>query len=276
MAEPLKKPVFWANLLLLAMLALLVYGSWWIDAGLKDLAIYSGWTLAALSLFLAIYNLRKKIASLPIGRAWYWRRLHSFAGWLTVAVFLIHAGPTPPVGTLHLLMWCLYVVILLSGIAGLWFSLVLPPRIAKGAERLQFERIPNLREAQYARAERVIFEASRDGIGEPLQVFHELHLRDYLGRSREQLRHCFNSAGTAEKVLRELKNIGRYVHDSSRPYVTELEDIIYTKNELDRQFALQNLLRKWTWLHVASNYLSWILIAVHVLLIYTFRGEYGL
>lgn len=246
------------------------------DAGLQDLAIFSGWMLASLTLLLAIYNLRKKVTSLPIGRAWYWRKLHSFTGWLAVVVFLVHAGSTPPAGVLHLLMWWLYVTILLTGMAGLWFSLALPPRIARGRERLQFERIPNLREAQYRRAEWLVLEASGDGIGEPLLEFHKQHLRDYLVCPREQFRHYINSAGSAEKILQELKDIGRYVHPNSHRYVSELEEIIETKHELDRQYALQNLLRKWTYFHVASSYVSWVLIAIHVLLIYTFRGEYGL
>lgn len=276
MAESLTKQSLWVSFLLLTLLVLLIYGSWWMDGGLKDLAIYSGWTLAALSLFLALYNLRKKVASLPVGRAWYWRRLHSFAGWLTVVVFLIHAGPTPPVGALHLLMWCLYLVVLLSGVAGLWFSLLLPPRIAQGGERLQFDRISHLRKSQYRRAEKAVLEASRDEIGEPLQEFYTLYLRDYLGGSRELFRHCIGNAKTSENLLQELRNIGRYIQDSSHNYISELEDIIHTKHELDRQYALQLLLRKWTYVHVGSNYVSWIMISIHILVIYTFRGEYGL
>ncbi len=276
MAESLVKPGLLGSILLFLLLAAIFYARWQLDTELADIAAYSGWTLVILSFLLAIHNLRKKISTLPIGRAWYWRKAHSFFGWLAVAIFFIHAGPLPPDGRLNLLLWLLYFLVLLSGILGLWLTLTLPPRIASGGERLQFERIPHLREAQYRHAERVVLTASADGIGQPLLEFHNAHLRRYLSRSWEFFRHWFNSTKYADRLLHELKNIDRYVDSSSKHYVAELEEIIAIKQNLDRQYALQNILKKWTYIHIALNYMSWAFIIIHVLVVYTFRLEYGL
>ena len=184
--------------------------------------------------------------------------------------------PFAPDGRLNLLLWLLYLLLLLSGILGLWFTLTLPPRIASGGERLQFERIPHLREAQYRHAERVVLTASADGAGQPLLEFHHAHLRPYLSRSREFFRHGFNNAKYADRLLRELKNAGRYFDSSCKHYVAELEEIIAIKQNLDRQYALQNILKKWVYIHIALTYVSWAFIAIHVLVIYTFRLEHWL
>jgi len=261
---------------LLVLMAFVLAGSLQFDAGLRDIAIISGWTLAILSLLLATYNLRKKISSVPIGRAWYWRKAHSFLGWLAVVVFFVHAGPLPPDGQLYLLLWLLYFLLLVSGITGLWLSLALPSHIAQGGERLQYERIPLLREAQSRRAEQVILAASVGGVGQPLMEFHNLHLRPYLCQFRERYRHCVNNAKIAGLLLQELKNIGRYVDSGSRQSVAELEEIIAKKQILDRQYALQGLLKKWIYFHIALNYMSWAFIVIHVFASYTFRLEYGL
>ncbi len=276
MAQSQLKPRFWGSMLLLTLLAFMFYGQRQLDAELADIAILSGWMLVILSFLLSIYNLRKKVSSVPMGRAWYWRKAHSFLGWLAVAVFLGHAGLLPPDGVLNFMLWSLYVLLLLSGILGLWISLALPPRIALGAERLLFERIPHLREAQYRRAEQVILAASSNGAGQPLLEFHAEHLRPYLVCFHEGFRHCVNNSRYAERLLLDLKNIGRYVDSSSRQYVAELREIIEKKQILDRQYALQYVLKKWAYLHIALNYMSWAFVLIHVLVIYTYRLEYGI
>ena len=276
MAQSQLKPRFWGSILLLTLLTIMFYGQWQLDAGLADMAVYSGWTLVILSFLLSIYNLRKKVSSFPMGRAWYWRKAHSFLGWLAVAIFIIHAGLLPPDGLLNFLLWLLYAFVLISGVLGLWISLTLPPRIALGGERLQFERIPHLRQAQYRRAEQVILAASTDGIGQPLLEFHNDHLRRYLGCFREGFRHCINSSKYADRLLRDLKNIGRYIDSSSQQYVAELQEIIEKKHVLDRQYALQYVLKKWAYFHIGLNYMSWAFVLIHVLVMYAYRLEYGL
>ncbi len=276
MAESVVKLRWRGTVFLVLVLAVILYGQWYNDVRLVDVALFSGWLLVGLHILLATYNLRKKISSLPMGRVWYWRRVHSFLGWLTVTFFLIHAGIVPPAGWLNLSLWLMYMLLLLSGILGLWFTLTLPPRIAAGGERIQFERVPHLREAQYRRAEYVVLAASATGGGLPLLEFHNLHLRSYLSRSREYFRHCVNRAEHAGRLLQQLKSIDRHVDPDSRKYVAELEEIIQIKQNLDRQYALQMLLRKWTYVHIALNYTSWVFILLHAFVIYTFRQEYGL
>ncbi|HEX3599041.1 MAG TPA: hypothetical protein VHU84_02800, partial [Lacipirellulaceae bacterium] len=52
----------------------------------------TGYILLAALLFLALYNLRKKLPSLPLGNSATWLQWHLYVGIGSVGVFAMHAG----------------------------------------------------------------------------------------------------------------------------------------------------------------------------------------
>ncbi len=55
---------------------------------LRDTAIGSGWVLLAVMLFLASYNLRKKLTYPPLLTSATWLRLHVYVGVASIVGFL--------------------------------------------------------------------------------------------------------------------------------------------------------------------------------------------
>ena len=71
-----------------AVAAITFAGIAWLQAdygtGLRRTQFFDGWILLAGILFLTLFNLRKKLPMLPLGRASNWTRIHVFTGFFTV------------------------------------------------------------------------------------------------------------------------------------------------------------------------------------------------
>src|SRR5437899_1083043 len=76
------RPRRWLGLGVLA--ALLALSAGWIyllNIALRQAALWSGFALLALVVFLTAFNTRKKLPFLPLLKASAWMRFHNYAGW---------------------------------------------------------------------------------------------------------------------------------------------------------------------------------------------------
>ena len=79
------------NVTVTVFLALVIIGAFAVyDASLYQVSFLSGWVLFAVMLFLALYNVRKKLTVLPLGSNSTWLQLHIYAGWLVIVLFGEH------------------------------------------------------------------------------------------------------------------------------------------------------------------------------------------
>src|SRR5258708_6663679 len=98
---------------------------WFYSLKLRPAAFISGWVLAALVLFLVLYNARKQFPYFPLLKSSTWLQLHIYAGLLSIVLFLMHAcfefgrNWHLPRGSLNLWVALLYVLTASSGILGL-------------------------------------------------------------------------------------------------------------------------------------------------------------
>src|SRR5690242_17642005 len=69
---------------------LIAYWLRWLDVHLNRANYASGYLLYGLVVFLALFNLRKKLPSLPLGSASAWLQLHLYVGIIAGAVFGLH------------------------------------------------------------------------------------------------------------------------------------------------------------------------------------------
>src|SRR4051812_14874206 len=60
----------------------------------------TGYALFALIVFLALYNGRKRLSMIPLGRASTWLTLHLVGGALSMALFWLHTGNLWPLAPL--------------------------------------------------------------------------------------------------------------------------------------------------------------------------------
>ena len=64
----------------------------------------------------------------------------------------------------------------------------------------------------------------------------------------------------------------RYLNAEGREILDEIEWRVVAKNNLDRQFALQWLLKGWLFVHIPLTYSLILVAVVHAVLVYAFGG----
>ena len=76
----------------------------------------------------------------------------------------------------------------------------------------------------------------------------------------------------AQQLAREIDGQKRYLNREGRELLEEIAWRVEAKDNLDRQHALQLLLKAWLFVHIPLTY-SLILVAlVHLMLVYAFDG----
>jgi hypothetical protein len=239
---------------------------------LRRASFFNGWVLIAGVVFLALFNVRKKLPMIPLGSASAWTRLHACLGFFTVGVFFLHGGFGIPQGTLDLALWAVFLIVALSGIGGLYLSRAVPARLGEVQERILLERIPRFR-AQLAREVAGIAERS---IGEEVSLtiasFYSETLHDFMRGPRNLLAHLRGSRQPLMAICDSIKRIERYVDDAGRARLAEIRERVIAKNDLDCQYAHLLLLRLWLFVHIPATYSLIVLAAVHVMAAYAFSS----
>src|SRR6187551_438954 len=114
------------------------------ERNLGTSAFTTGYLLLAAVLFLALYNVRKKLPFLPLGSSATWLQWHLYVGIGTLAVFALHAGVRWPTGVLNSTLAAVYVATAGSGLLGLYLTRSIPRQLARIGEEVIYERIPAL------------------------------------------------------------------------------------------------------------------------------------
>ncbi len=146
---------------------------------LRDMPMESGWILLAVMLFLASYNLRKKLTYPPLLSSATWLQLHVYVGLLSVVLFLSHIGWRMPNGLFEGALAVVYVCVAASGLVGLALSRLIPGRLTVRGEDVLFERIALYRRQLRERAEAVIVESAHESGTTTLSEFYSRRLSDF-------------------------------------------------------------------------------------------------
>ena len=152
------------NLSLIVIGGLLILAGDWVARGtLVQTAYISGWTMFAIMLLLAAYNLRKKLSAIPVFTSAMWLQVHVYMGVLSIVVFLVHIRYAVPNGGLEILLAVIYIGVAGSGLIGLVLTRTLPPRLNTRGEDVIHERIGAVRTQLRQRAEALALESVSAG-----------------------------------------------------------------------------------------------------------------
>jgi len=263
--------IFWIVAIL--AFAFLLFHSWntWLSNG--EPAIVTGYTLAGLMVFLALFNTRKKLSMIPLGRGAYWTIAHVIFGTLTLGAFFIHTdGEVWPAGAYEQLLAILFYLVSLTGILGFWMQKAIPRRLTENGLEVIWERIPHEVAEVRERAEALVEEAAEKTASDTLARHFIETLAWYFRRPRFMASHFFGFQSGRAYVRREFQAISRYLDDTEREYLRELEDLAHIKNRLDFAYAVNGVAKIWLLFHVplAVGVLAlmiWHIILVHVYLL---------
>ena len=221
--------------------------------------------------FLAAFNLRKKITFLPaVGSAKFWMQLHIYVGLSTFAIFGFHVAWHVPNGAFEILLAVLYMTVALSGVYGLYATRVFPSRLTSLNEEPIFERIPFFQQKLAVQARDLVFQACEKT--DVLGKFYANRLAQFFEQPRP-LAYLVRPTGNARRQLvSEIEELDRYLAEDQRSVSRELTTLVKKRDDLDYHYAIQGRLKLWMFIHIGLTYSLLIVALLHMVLVHAFQG----
>jgi hypothetical protein len=239
---------------------------------LYRMQVWSGWILFTLILLLLIYNIRKKLPMLPLGRAAFWLQCHAYLGLVTCVMFIQHINFRFPSGNFEILFSSVFIFTAFTGIFGLILSRVIPKYLSSRGEEVLFERIPIFTVKLKDQSQALIKECVSATKSKVLFDYYQQHLFEYFCEPKNIFFHLIGSNSAWNKMLIKHRTFGRFLNDEENDYADKLLILMRQKNDLDYHYALQGLLKAWTFLHFPLSFALLVLSLLHVALVYAFVG----
>lgn len=245
---------------------------WGRGLALRDVAFVSGWWLFSGVLFLAAFNLRKKLPHPPLLKASTWLQMHIYGGLLVMLLFVVHVGLRVPGGPFGTVFALLFIVVALSGLFGLALSRTLPGRLSVLPEEVIFERIPILRRQLREQMEALLVEAAHASPMRTLPDFYRDELLDWFQRPAQTWRHLLASRAPLHAIETRFAALERYLNERERELALQMLELVRQKDALDQHHALQGALKLWLFVHIPATFALILFAVAHVLIVYAFAG----
>jgi hypothetical protein len=248
-------------------------GALWLNAKFNTMPNYAfltGWVLLAGMFVLTIYNVRKKLPFLPLGKSETWLQIHIYLGFFTTLLFLIHLNFRAPHGWFEITLAWLFVLVSGSGMVGLFFSRTLPRRLATRGGEVVFEKIPAIRHALKSEAENLALD--KDAKSLVIAEFYTKRLAFFFSGPKNFWLHLAESRRQVSALLAELEDLRRFANNFEKEKILKLAALIRQKDGLDYHRALQLALKLWLFVHIPLTYGLLIFTALHIVLVFCFSG----
>jgi len=245
---------------------------WLYGTALRDARFFDGWVLLGGIVFLVLFNVRKKLPMLPLGRAAVWLQFHLYVGYFVVAAFLMHTRFTLPGGVLDWALWLLFVIVALSGVAGAYLTRTTPAKLEHHSERVIFERIPGFRVGLAREVESLAIDSVNQAGSLTISDLYINTLHDFFRRPRNLFLHLRSSRRPLKRIHGEIDTLGQYLDETQKDRLTKIKGLVQAKDNLDYHFAHQGVLKAWLFVHIPATYGLIVLIAAHVAIVYAFSS----
>jgi hypothetical protein len=256
---------------LIASTSVVAY-AWWSAARLGRPDFGTGYLLLAMIVFLALYNVRKKLPIVAHTTSAGWLQAHIYIGLATAFVLAAHVNWRLPNGWLEGILAALYAATFVSGLVGLYWTRTLPTQLSRVSEEYIYERIPALRSHIHQRAEQVVLETVRATGSDTLGSFFNTRLQGYLEKPRGWGYWLKPSSKVRKRLLAELTEVTRYLSEPERKASEQLFALIRRRDDLDFHAALQWRLKIWLFAHIGLTCPFVMLACLHGWLAHLFDG----
>ena len=253
---------------LLAGVAIVLHAA--LTTTLINESFFTGWLLVGSVALLALYNVRRRLPFLPLGSSSEWLQFHSYLGFVAIALFVLHVGTELPNGALDLVLAIGFFLVAVSGIIGLVMARRLPRKLARRGEEILYDRIPKFRRQLMDRAEELALRAAEETGSTTIADYYTDRLRPFFDSHHNFFEHAMEVSYSRQKLLDEMRDLERYLNDNERAILREIADLARAKDDLDYQYALQTLMRKWQFVHVPCTYMLILLVLLHIIVIHAF------
>ena len=228
-----------------------------------------GYYLFGLMLFLGLFNLRKKLSMIPLGKASAWLRMHAFGGALTVGLFWLHTGSLWPNGAYEQVLALTFYLVSITGFVGYVLLKIYPSRLTEMGIEVIYERIPAEIAAMREEAEAIILKSTEETGSDTIARHYQETFHWFFARPRHFWSHILGSREGPHWVRHETTNMRRYLIEEEQAHFDRLTDLAYTKTRVDFQYAVQTVMKGWLLIHLplsvaVMTLATWHFILVHV------------
>lgn len=240
---------------------------------LRDPRFLDGWILTAVMVAQLLFHIRKKLPASPLGRAATWLKMHVYLGYVTIAVFLFHTSFSMPETTLEWALWGLFVLVVASGLVGLYLTNSVPGKLQQQhGEQITFDQIPTVRLNLFREVDALVLETvTPDGSSE-VSDFYVNRLRGYFRKPQHLRAHLRGSRRPLERISSEIADLERRVNAPDRKALSSIRKLVTAKFDLDHQYTVQGLLHSWLFVHIPATYSLIVLSILHVAVVYAFSS----
>jgi len=232
----------------------------------------TGWALLAVILLLTLYNGRKKLSFLPLLSSEEWMQFHIYAGLLTGVLFAVHINYRMPAGWFQGLLASLYLLVMASGLFGLFLSRTIPKRLTTRGGEVLFERIPAVRHQVEQQAQMLALQSVGESKSSTIADFYLRELKDFFSGPRNSSAHLSENASPVNHILTKISDVNRFLNDQERATLDKIAALVRQKDGLDYHYAHQGLLKVWPFTHIPLPYSLLRFTLVHIVLVFAFSG----
>ena len=254
---------------------LFVCGIWSYEIALSNTAFLSGWLLLGLMIFLASYNVRKKLTYPPLFKSSTWMQFHIYVGSFSLLVFFFHTHWRIPTGIFESSLYLIFLGLAISGLVGLYFTRMIPSHLAGRGGEVIYERIPKFTKQLREQAEELIVKSVEFNDSTILSDYYQANLASFMAEPRPIGMHLFVFDRVRLKYQEELQALHRYLSEEEQVVAKNLSDVLKLKDDLDFHYGNQGLLKFWLFVHIPLTYSGLLMVLVHVFLIYAFYGGFA-
>jgi hypothetical protein len=227
----------------------------------------TGYWLRGAMIFLALFNLRKRLPMLPLGNAATWLALHAVGGVLVGALFLLHTGNLWPSGAYEKALAVLSYLTVLSGIAGYFIQRIYPRLLTETGIEVIYERIPLRISELRQKAEALVLECCDQTRFDTLGRHYLDSLQWFFRRPRFTLNHIVGSKHSQEWLRHQDEAVRRYLNDDERKYLDDLSQLARQKDCIDLHYTLQGAMKRWLLVHIPLTVALMVLSFWHLLVV---------
>lgn len=237
---------------------------------LRNPYVVTGWALFLLMSFLAVFNWRKKLSMLPLGRARDWLPLHVVGGLVAVAFFWMHVGDVWPRGAYERCLAALFYAVSITGMIGYVLLRVYPPYLTRTGVEIIYERIPKELSHLREQAQALVLQCTDATGSDTLGRQYLENLDWYFRRPRFVWNHAFAGNKGKSWVRQQRNTVARYLNDSERVFLDKLFKLATYKNDIDFHYTAQSIMKGWLLVHLPLAAAAMVLGIWHVVLVHIY------
>ncbi len=210
----------------------------------------TGYWMLGTMIFLALFNLRKRLSMLLLGNASTWLTLHVIIGVFAIAVFWFHTGTIWPNGMYEVALAILFYLTVLSGIYGYFIQRIYPTLLTQTGIEVIFERIPLRVSELRQKAEALVLECCDQTRVDTLGRHYLDSLQWFFSRPRFTYNHIVGSQRSWQWIKHQDEAVRRYLNEGERKYLDDLSRLARQKSRIDIHYALQGAMKRWLLVHI--------------------------